>query len=194
MFQTEGTVCTKAWRWKGTRWVSVRETRAGKLQCSEWERILEGVAGAPPCMPQKLCQRHWSLSQERWGPTTVFQLDFWRIILASVWQTSCGSESIGAGRWVVGGRCWALGRRGWGDRKKCTNTRGFLEAKSTRLCDELEVGEEREVFKDSIPLSQVSKLRLREGNFFAQDHTASISTRISTCDCPMSKLTCFLQH
>ena len=105
-----------------------------------------------------------------------------------------GGASIGAGRSVVGGRCWALGWRGWGDRKKCTNTRGFLEAKSTRLCDELEVGEEREVFKDSTPLSQVSKLRLREGNFFVQGHTASVSTRISTYDCPMSKLTCFLQH
>jgi len=35
--------------------------------------------------------------------------------------------------------------------------RGFLEAKSTRLCGELELGDRRKVFKDSIPLSQVGK-------------------------------------
>ena len=62
---------------------------------------------------------------------------------------------------VVSGRRWGSTPLHWteglGRQEEVYRHRGFLEAKSTRLCGELELGEERKVFEDSTPLSQVSK-------------------------------------
>ena len=68
-----------------------------------------------------------------------------------------GDQSIGAERLVVSGRHWGSTPLHWmeglGTQEEVYRHRGFLEGKSTRLCGELELGEERKVFEDSKPLS-----------------------------------------